>query len=170
VRGSGAFALLAVLVSALALAPAARADDPAVWAAYNSRSPALGKAIDAYVRAGRRARARPIRARRVRVWIRAGQRIRVVVGTLATKVRRAEPSSEAGRRAKTLALRSLRDWRASLAIQRVALRLYLGGERRRSLRTGRRAVRTFKRSIRYDKRALRAFREAGIDTSPRGPR
>jgi hypothetical protein len=161
-----------LVAAAVLLAPPApaSADDQAVWSAYNSHSPVLHDAIHAYVRAGRRARARPSRTRRVRVWIRTGQRIREVVALVADEVRAEEPSSGAGRQAKSLALHSLRDWRASLAIQRKALRLYLRGRDRRSLHFGRLAVRTFDRSKRLDKRALRAFREAGIDTSPRGPR
>jgi hypothetical protein len=153
-----------VVALLLALPTSAAASDQGVWDAYGSFPVSFGKAYDAWVKWEKRVAKTKLReTSSMRRLMRADARLSRVLGAIAKRVDRAQPSSEGGTNGKALILRSLSAWRRGLTLERAFFREFLAGHRRRAGRLIRRSAHQLKLSDRYDKQARDAFRAAGVD-------
>jgi hypothetical protein len=161
------FAALAAVAGGLVGAPAALADDAAVFNAYIARQASeVNPAANAYARAARRAR-RTGTARAYRAVIRADQRINAVLGVIEGELLAQGPSSDPGSRARTAAVREVRGWARGNRYEIRGVRALIHGRRARAGAWLARADRTMRRTYRYGRRAVARFREVGL-TSPVG--
>ena len=156
--------LLVALCGALLTVPAtASASDQSVFDTWNgAHAEKLAKAINRHDRAAKRAGNGSRRA--IRRVLRTIPPLRRLVAKVATAVRGESASSDNGRSAKKLILRSLAAWRSALRLEARAWRALLRGSNERAGRLFKRVQRVYRRSERYAKRAQRLLREEGVET------
>ena len=158
---------IAILVAALFVVPAtASASDQSIWDTWNG---AHAKALNDSLDKNRKAIKRMLRSeyrkpRLIRRAIKSFNPVRRILGKIAGKVRKESASSENGRNAKTLILKSLAAWRRALALNQKALRSVLRGNRRRAQRIFERVEEAFNRSEGYARQATDLLTEEGVET------
>ena len=160
--------LVVALCGALFTVPAtASASDQSIWDTWNgAHAKALNDAADANGKAVKRmVRSEYRKPRLIRKAIRSFNPLRRVLGKIAAAVREESASSENGRDAKALILKSLRTWRSALALNQRALRQVLRGNRKRAQRMLKRVVRMLKKSESYARRATELLEAEGVETS-----
>ena len=160
-------ALAVALAVPLAAAAPAAADDASVLAAFRSQDAQLKRLGDRFTsleRAWRRSD-----YRRSAPLLRNLARTREAVVAVGDAVLAEGPSSEAGSRGKSLALRSLGAFESFTIGAADGVRQLSAGVRRRSvaqMRRGRRLLASAERRLRlagrYEDQAIAAFREAGL--------
>ena len=156
--------LVLLLVSAL-LVPAmpALADDNGVYSAYVSRDAdfaRLGKQVRRGLRVWKQSdyrRSEPV--------LTALRRTGALCTSLIGDIEAQEASSDAGRRAKSEAIASVRYLRGSTTAAAGGVRAVKRGQRSRALRLSRKTKRLASRSQAAERRAQAAFREAGVEVN-----
>jgi hypothetical protein len=158
--------LVASLLAALAVPSVAAASDQSIWNAWNNTSArAFSKAIEKRDRAIRRMLAAEYRNRRlIRKAIKTHPPIIRILGKIAKAVKRQSASSEEGRKAKALILKSLKTWQTAMKLNVKALKYVLKGRRNRASRTFDRQQAAEKRLQRQANQAIELLEAAGVDT------
>jgi hypothetical protein len=154
----------AVTLLAIWCAPA-RADDATLYRAFQSHDHARTHALHVFLRASRRFNRSPS-APRGRAVIAADRRFARVLAKIVKEIQREQPSSDAGAKAKPLAISGMREWRYMQMYDAHVVRAYLRGDAAAQRRWDRRFKRAAKRSQRHLVAAEAAFKDAGF---PRGP-
>ena len=152
-------ALAALLVPAL-LAPPAAASDRSVYEAWVSRDAAFGRLADDFRRASRVYRRSD--GQRISPTIRVARKAIRLVNQVVPKIAAEEPSSDAGRRGKELAIRSQRLYRRSLRLLQRGVRAIKAGNTSRGSTLLRGSTRQVRRSERAAEKARSLFRRAGV--------
>jgi flagellar biosynthesis regulator FlaF len=158
-RSAGA-AITAVLL--LALCPVAQAADSDVWAAYTGHDRQLERAFAAFNKAidqWNHAHGRRVRANRA--IIKADQKMNRVFKAIIHDLRSQEASTDAGARAKSLAISGFRRWTYANVCQIRTARAQIRGDSVARRRWARRGLKAFKRAERDIDRADAAFKQAG---------
>lgn len=153
---------LLVLTLLLVSAPAARADDAAVFAVYDDQAQ-----LDTIVGAQRAVVREKSGRARARGIIRTDRRMNRELARIGDALAGAEASTDDGRAAQDLGVRETRAWRKANRLEVRSIRAYYAGRARRYERLLARANRTMKRrTFPSGKKAVRRFKAVGL-SSPR---
>jgi hypothetical protein len=153
-----------VLAVPAAAAPAARADDASLFAAYDSpQQTELRPVLNRYIRWLRRWDGGKGGARPAHALIRSDRQMNRVLGRIAADVRATAASTDHGENARRYALVETKAWQDANVYEIRGLEAWLGGRSARKKRLFRRAERVMlNRTYPAGRHAVRAFAAAGL--------
>jgi hypothetical protein len=156
-------AVLTTITAALALPATAAADDNSLYAAFHGRDAAIQQAGAQYKKAARRSARHKLRSRAAnRAVIAADVAINQTLEALGPEVAAQQPSSDAGAKAKSCALKDLLAWDTANKWEIRGLRAANKRHWGRAARFLRRATRAIRRQDRYGVCQRKQFAAAGI--------